>query len=163
MNNSNNSYYLFLFWFQVYSWRLNGLHTLLLFVVSIVSFLRGYSVWEMKSYIPYLVYVRIHTYVYIQKTWPFFEVVNYNLLQNLVWPITSSSTLLIHCLVYDLYYVACSIQSHLFYKSTLGCVIWHIESNASYFKNVYLRLEMKTLLDTIMLCIRSKTVFRNNE
>ena len=120
-----------------------------------MSFLRGYSVWEMKSYIPYLIYVRIHTYVYLQKTWPFFEVVNYktDLLQILSWPITSSSTLLIHCLVFKLYYVVCSIQFCLFYKSTLGCVIWHIWSNASCFKNACLRLEVKMLLDTIMLCI----------
>lgn len=54
----------------------------------------------MKSYIPYLIYVHIPTYVYVQKAWLFFEVVNYktNLLQALVQP-TSSSTLLIHCLV----------------------------------------------------------------
>lgn len=137
---------------------------LLLFVASIVSFLRGYSVWEMKLYIPYLIYVHILTYVCIQKAWPFFEEVNYksNLLQNLVWPIMSSSTLLIHCLVFNLYHMACSIQFRLFYNSTLGCVVWHIQSSASYFKNVYLRLEMKTLSDT-MLWICSKAVFRNNK
>lgn len=42
----------------------------------------------------------------------FFEVVNYktNLLPILSWPITSSNTLLIHCLVFKLYYVVCSVQ-----------------------------------------------------
>lgn len=55
----------------------------------------------------------------------------------------------------------CSIQFGLFSKGTLVSVIWGIQSNASDFKNFYIRLEMKMLLDTVMFCICSKVVFRN--
>lgn len=55
----------------------------------------------------------------------------------------------------------CFIEFGLFSKSTLACVSWCVQSNASDFKNVYLKLEVKMLLNTIMFCIFSKVVFRN--
>lgn len=41
--------------------------------------------------------------------------------------------------------------------------MWHVQNNARYLQNMYLRLEMKMLLDTIVLFICVMAVLRNNK